>query len=191
MAHRSMASMGQWLTGKCIEDDSGYARSHFRGTLHVTRGLLDGLHQGSAIEKRRRTSLSSLRARPFRGELTLICVVTLLTSAATLVVPWFADQLFGELSGEIEISLGQTLASRLVAAVAMTVPNIGIAILSEIVPGQITPEGKHVRSLNVQHLRRQIGYAPSVRCFSMPVWQRIFRRAWPARSQSRLWLRRS
>ncbi|MEO1729289.1 MAG: ABC transporter ATP-binding protein [Pseudomonadota bacterium] len=77
------------------------------------------------------------RTRPFRLELGAISVVTVLTSLATLLVPWLAGQLLGGLLGEVDVSLSQTLGLLLIALLAMTALNIGVTILSEIASGRI------------------------------------------------------
>lgn len=77
------------------------------------------------------------RARPYRLELVAICVATLLTSAATLVVPWLAGQLLGGLLGEVEVNLALILSLLLTALLLMTALRIGVSILSEIASGRI------------------------------------------------------
>ncbi len=75
-------------------------------------------------------------ARRFRWQLTLIGALTLLSSLATLAVPWLAAQVLGgvvtsgsEASSDFELS--QAIAPLIAALVLLTTLNIAAAIVSE------------------------------------------------------------
>ncbi len=75
-------------------------------------------------------------ARRFRWQLGLISALTVLSSAATLVVPWLAAQILGgvvapDAAGSTQIDFSQTLALLVAALIALTALNILAAILSE------------------------------------------------------------
>ncbi|MEM9312047.1 MAG: ABC transporter ATP-binding protein, partial [Pseudomonadota bacterium] len=103
------------------------------------------------------------RAWPYRGELALICAVTLLSSIATLIVPWLAGQLLGGLLGELDISLPQTVSLLILALLVMTGLNIAVSLLSELASGRILAGLRleaysHVQSMPVQsHEQAHLG----------------------------------
>lgn len=103
------------------------------------------------------------RAWSYRGELGLICLVTLFSSIATLVVPWLAGQLLGGLLGDISVSVGQTLGLLVLALALATGLNIGVAILSAHASGRILAGLRleaysHVQSMPVHaHEQAQLG----------------------------------
>ena len=75
-------------------------------------------------------------ARAFRWQLALISWLTLLSSLATLAVPWLAAQLLGgvvggEAGAPIEIDLGLTLTALIAALVLMTALNIAATMVSQ------------------------------------------------------------
>ena len=75
-------------------------------------------------------------ARAFRWQLALISALTLLSSLATLAVPWLAAQLLGGVVGgeageAIEIDLGFTLTALIAALVLMTALNIAATMVSQ------------------------------------------------------------
>ncbi len=75
-------------------------------------------------------------ARRFRWQLGLISALTILSSAATLVVPWLAAQILGgvaapQSAGAAPLEFTQTLTLLVIALVALTALNILAAILSE------------------------------------------------------------
>ncbi len=75
-------------------------------------------------------------ARQFRWQLSVISGLSFLSSAATLVVPWLAAQILGDVvspdaAGLESITFWQTLTLLVIALVALTVLNILAAILSE------------------------------------------------------------
>ncbi|MFU7527417.1 ABC transporter ATP-binding protein [Qipengyuania sp. ASV99] len=75
-------------------------------------------------------------AQRFRWQLALICALTVLSSAATLAVPWLAAQVLGGVvaggtAAGSEFDLSQTLALLVTALALLTVLNIAAAILSE------------------------------------------------------------
>jgi len=70
-------------------------------------------------------------AKRFRWQLMLIGMLTLLSSAATLAVPWLGGVVSGEATGAESFDLSQTLIVLVVTLVALTALNIAAAILSE------------------------------------------------------------
>lgn len=95
-------------------------------------------------------------ARRFRGQLTLISVLTLLSSGAALSVPWLAAQVLGRVvsgSAVSDIDVGQILILLVVALVALTVLNIAAAILSERASTRILTELRIKIYNHVQMLR--------------------------------------
>ena len=103
------------------------------------------------------------RAWAYRWDLGLICLVTLLSASATLVVPWLAGQLLGGLLGEADIGVGQTLTLLIAALVASAFLRIGVAILSASASGRILAglrqeAYEHIQSISVQsHEQSQLG----------------------------------
>ncbi|MEL6237962.1 MAG: ABC transporter ATP-binding protein [Pseudomonadota bacterium] len=103
------------------------------------------------------------RASPYRKELGLICLITLLGSMATLLVPWLAGRLLGGLLGEFDISLTQTVALLVAALLAMAALNIGVSILSELASGRILAglrfeAYEHVQSMPIEaHEQADLG----------------------------------
>lgn len=75
-------------------------------------------------------------ARKFRVQLALISGLTMLSSIATLAVPWLAAQLLGDVFGAsagapTAINVSQTLVLLVAALIAMTALNIAAAITSQ------------------------------------------------------------
>ena len=73
-------------------------------------------------------------ARKFNRELMLICALTLLSSAATLAVPWLAAQMLSGIisPGESQsLDLGEILLLLVLALITLTVLNVTAAIMSE------------------------------------------------------------
>jgi ATP-binding cassette subfamily B protein/subfamily B ATP-binding cassette protein MsbA len=72
-------------------------------------------------------------ASRFRWQLALICILTLLSSAAVLAVPWLGAQLLGGLltDGGKEEGFSRILILLVVALAGLTLLNIAAAILSE------------------------------------------------------------
>ncbi|MEO0871821.1 MAG: ABC transporter ATP-binding protein, partial [Pseudomonadota bacterium] len=103
------------------------------------------------------------RAWAYRRDLGLICLVTLVSAGATLVVPWLAGQLLGGLLGEVDISVGQTLGLLLLALVSSAFLRIGVAILSATASGRILAGLRreaydHIQSISVQsHEQSELG----------------------------------
>ncbi|MEM7780742.1 MAG: ABC transporter ATP-binding protein [Pseudomonadota bacterium] len=81
-------------------------------------------------------------ARRFRGQLALISGLTVLSSLATLTVPWLAAQLIGGIMGETQLALdmSQILALLVAALVLLTALNVAAALLSERASTQILTE---------------------------------------------------
>lgn len=70
------------------------------------------------------------RAKQFRRQLLLISTLTLVSSLATLAVPWLAGNLLGGIVLGAKQDLGQTLALLIAALVVTTALNITASILS-------------------------------------------------------------
>ncbi|MEP3421293.1 MAG: ABC transporter ATP-binding protein [Erythrobacter sp.] len=75
-------------------------------------------------------------ARRFRWQLAWISGLTILSSAATLVVPWIAAQILGglfspETGGASSLKISQLLAILIGVLVALTILNVAASILSE------------------------------------------------------------
>lgn len=77
------------------------------------------------------------RAKVFHRELTLMSGITLLSSLATLSVPWLAGQLLGGLLGPTSGGLYAIAGLLALALVAMTALNIAGGLVSAKVSGQI------------------------------------------------------
>lgn len=103
------------------------------------------------------------RAWAYRWDLGLICLVTLLSAGATLVVPWLAGQLLGGLMGEVDVSVGQTLAMLVIALLSSAFLRVGVAILSATASGRILAglrrdAYEHVQSISIQsHEQSELG----------------------------------
>lgn len=70
------------------------------------------------------------RARKFRSELLVISSITIVSSLATLAVPWLAGQVLGGMFEGKSSDLGQTLTLLITALVLLTTLNIASSILS-------------------------------------------------------------
>ncbi|WP_390583478.1 ABC transporter ATP-binding protein [Erythrobacter sp. MTPC3] len=70
------------------------------------------------------------RAHQFRSDLALISGLTLLSSAATLSLPWLAGQLLGDVLEPAQEDLGQTIGLLVAALVILAVLTIASTILS-------------------------------------------------------------
>ncbi|AWW72916.1 ABC transporter [Erythrobacter sp. KY5] len=95
-------------------------------------------------------------ARRFRGQLTLISVLTLLSSGATLAVPWLAARVLGGVISAEQVSdidVGQVLTLLVAALVALTALNVAAAILSERASTRILTELRIKIYNHVQMLR--------------------------------------
>lgn len=84
-------------------------------------------------------------AKAFRWQLALISALTLLSSLATLALPWLAAQLLGgvvsaEEGATLAIDMSQTLALLVGALVLMTVLNIAAAMVSQTASTRILTE---------------------------------------------------
>jgi ATP-binding cassette subfamily B protein/subfamily B ATP-binding cassette protein MsbA len=95
-------------------------------------------------------------ARQYRGSLTLIGGISLLSSLATLAMPWLAAQLAAGIAGDAGIDLGRTLALLCAALVAQTAFDILVAIVSADAAGRILAglrgeAYEHVQSLPVSY----------------------------------------
>lgn len=103
------------------------------------------------------------RARPFAGELALICLVTLLSAATTLAVPWLAGQFLGGLLEGSGVGFQRTLGLLVLALVVMTGLNVVVTILSELASGRILAglrleAYRHVQSMPVSaHEQADLG----------------------------------
>jgi ATP-binding cassette subfamily B protein/subfamily B ATP-binding cassette protein MsbA len=98
-------------------------------------------------------------ARRFRWELALISGLTLLSSLATLAVPWLAAQLLGGVfesgSSSFTVGVSYTLTLLIAALTSLTALNIAAAIFSEIASTRILTELRckiyeHVQSMPMQ-----------------------------------------
>jgi len=81
-------------------------------------------------------------AKKFRWQLALISGLTMLSSLATLAVPWLAAQLLGDVfGGETEaLNITQTLGLLVVSLVAMTALSIAAIIVSQTASTRILTE---------------------------------------------------
>ena len=105
-------------------------------------------------------------ARRFRLQLAVISALTVLSSAATLVVPWLAAQILGGMfAGEADaaqsIDFSQTLMLLVIALVALTVLNVAAAVLSERASTTILTELRKRVYNHVQIMR--LGFHDSAR----------------------------
>jgi len=105
-------------------------------------------------------------ARRFRFQLAVISALTVLSSGATLVVPWLASQILGGmLAGDTaasqSIDFSQTLTLLVIALVALTVLNIAAAVLSERASTTILTELRKRVYDHVQIMR--LGFHDSAR----------------------------
>lgn len=95
-------------------------------------------------------------AHRYRGSLALIGGISLLSSLATLAMPWLAAQLAAGIAGDAGIDLGRTLALLCTALVAQTAFDILVAIMSADAAGRILAglrgeAYEHVQSLPVSY----------------------------------------
>lgn len=103
------------------------------------------------------------RARPFAFELALICLITLIGSAATLAVPWLAGQFLGGLLSGAGGGVERTLGLLVMALVAMAGLNVAVTVLSELASGRILAGLRleayhHLQSMPVEaHEQAQLG----------------------------------
>lgn len=105
-------------------------------------------------------------ARRFRWPLAMIGGLTILSSAATLVVPWLAAQILGGMfannaNGPAAIDLSQTLIFLVAALVTLTVLNIVAAIISERASTSILTELRKRIYNHVQMM--QLGFHDAAR----------------------------
>jgi len=77
------------------------------------------------------------RARPFLPELIAISGLALVSSLATLAIPWLAGQFLAGVIGQGTIDAGGILVLLLLALVSLAAVNILVAILSEVASGRI------------------------------------------------------
>lgn len=96
------------------------------------------------------------RAIRFKGPLAVIGVLGILSSFATLIVPWLAAQLLGGLLGGEEIELNSILALLIGALVCLTALNILSSIASEEAAGRILAELRrevydHIQLLPIEY----------------------------------------
>lgn len=82
------------------------------------------------------------RARPFLPELASISGLAVVSSLATLAIPWLAGQFLAGVIGEgaaggRAIDTGEILTLLVLALVALTAVNIAVTILSEVASGRI------------------------------------------------------
>lgn len=77
------------------------------------------------------------RARQHGSGLAVIGGVSLLSSAATLALPWLAARLAAGIAGDAAIDLGATLILLGAALTGLTAANVAVAILSEQASGRI------------------------------------------------------
>lgn len=76
-------------------------------------------------------------AMRFKGRLVLISALSLVTSLATLAVPWLAAQFLGGIVSDEAIDLSRTVTLLMVSLVILTAVTILVSILSAIVSGHI------------------------------------------------------
>ncbi len=77
------------------------------------------------------------RALEFKRELSLISGLTLLSSMATLSVPWLAGQLLGRLADDTPTDLGKITGLLVLALVIMTAMNIAASMVTAQTSGRI------------------------------------------------------
>jgi len=77
------------------------------------------------------------RARPYLSELVTISGLAVVSSLATLAIPWLAGQFLADVIGEKLSDSNRILALLVLALVALTAVNILVAILSERASGRI------------------------------------------------------
>lgn len=92
------------------------------------------------------------RARPYGRELAIISGLSLLSSLATLALPWLAAQLAARLAGDVSIDLAGTLALLGGALVALTAVNILVAVRSADASSRILAGLRAEAYTHVQHL---------------------------------------
>ena len=77
------------------------------------------------------------RARAYRRELATISALSVLSSLATLAIPWLAGQFLAGVIGDATIDLGVVIGLLIAALVWTTAVNILVAIVSEVASGRI------------------------------------------------------
>ena len=77
------------------------------------------------------------RARPYRGQIAAISALSLVSSLASLAIPWLAGSFLAGVLGDGSIALGNTVLLLVGALVGLAAINIGVAILSASASGRI------------------------------------------------------